>query len=435
MNYWPSLVTNMIDLTSPLYDLIERMHSSGEKTAESMHGIKNGWVCHHNTDIWADTAPQDNYASSTWWPGAAAWLVTHIIEEYRFTRDTSLLQDHYNTIKDAALFMTEFLTDYKGWKATNPTISPENTFYLPGTKTSVAITVGSTLDNSLLWELFGSLLEIIEILDKHDNNLKSTLNSLRAKLPPLRINKNGGIMEWIEDYDETDPGHRHLSHLWGVYPGSEVTTANMTIFNAAKSSVNRRISNGGGSTGWSRAWLISVGSRLYMADEVHASTVTLLHDYTYFNSMLDTGPPAAFQIDGNFGGVAGIAEALLHSHETVTADSKAGRLKASGTCDATGIPLIRLLPTLPSQWGSNGGGFVTGLRGRGGVEVTIFWDDAGKLANATLTSTTGAAVWVTAGSEPIGSNNGTEITIKGVGSGAFVKLSPSKGPKYTVTLK
>ncbi|EPS39075.1 hypothetical protein H072_7150 [Dactylellina haptotyla CBS 200.50] len=436
MNYWPSLVTNMMELTSPLYDLIERLHSSGKKTAQSMYGVSQGWVCHHNTDIWADTAPQDNYASSTWWPGGGAWLVHHIIEEYRYTRDTNFLQNYYNTIKDAALFFTEFLTDYKGWKVTNPTISPENSFYLLGTKTTTAITLGSTLDNSLLWELFGSLLEIMDILGKHDNDMRSTLTTLRSKLPPLRVNKNGGIMEWIEDYDETDPGHRHISHLFGVYPGSEITTANMTNFNAAKATVNRRLAYGGGSTGWSRAWLISVGGRLYMPDEVHMSTVALLYNYTYFNSMLDTGPPSAFQIDGNFGGVAGIAEALLHSHEIVTAKSiDTKNMTASGTGDATGVPVIRLLPTLPKKWASNGGGFVKGLRARGGIQVDISWKETGKLDSATITSLTGDLVWVTVGSSVIGSTNGTEISIDGAGSGTFVRLITKKGSSYTVTLK
>ncbi|KAK6362599.1 hypothetical protein TWF730_000056 [Orbilia blumenaviensis] len=436
MNYWPSLVTNMIELTTPLYDLIERLHSSGKKTAQSMYGTSKGWVCHHNTDIWADTAPQDNYASSTWWPAGGAWLVHHIIEEYRFTRDKAFLQKYYNTIKDAALFFTEFLTDYKGWKVTNPTLSPENTFYLLGTKTTTAITLGSTLDNSLLWELFGSLLEIMDILGKHDNSMKATITNLRAKLPPLRINKWGGIMEWIEDYDETDPGHRHISHLFGLYPGSEITTTNMTIFNAAKSSVSRRLAYGSGSTGWSRAWFIAVSARLYLANEVHRNTVELLYNYTYFNSMLDTGPPSAFQIDGNFGGTAGIVEALLHSHETITANSiTAANMKASGTGDATGVPVIRLLPTLPQQWASNGGGSVTGLRARGGAEVSISWDENGDLDSATITSATGDLLWVTLGTEAVGTNNGTQISISGVGSGAWIRLIPKKGTKYTVKLK
>ncbi|KAF3180043.1 hypothetical protein TWF751_011612 [Orbilia oligospora] len=389
MNYWPSLVTNMIELTTPLYDLIERLHSSGKKTARSI-----------------------------------------------FTRDKEFLQKYYNTIKDAALFFTEFLTDYKGWKVTNPTLSPENTFYLLGTKTTTAITLGSTLDNSLIWELFGSLLEIMDILGKHDNSMKSTLYDLRAKLPPLRINKWGGIMEWIEDYDETDPGHRHISHLFGVYPGSEITSTNMTVFNAARSSVSRRLSYGSGSTGWSRAWFIAVGGRLYLPDQVHQSTVTLLYNYTHFNSMLDTGPPSAFQIDGNFGGTAGIVEALLHSHETVTATSiTTANMKASGTGDATGIPVIRLLPTLPYQWASNGGGFVTGLRARGGAQVDIFWTEDGNLDNATITSTTGGLLWVTLGTETIGASDGTQISIDGIGSGTWIRLIPKKGTKYTVRLK
>ncbi|KAK6525235.1 hypothetical protein TWF694_005381 [Orbilia ellipsospora] len=210
----------------------------------------------------------------------------------------------------------------------------------------------------------------------------------------------------------------------------------MTLFNAAISSLNRRIAYGSGSTGWSRAWLIAVGARLYQPAEVHMSTVNLLYNYTYVNSMLDTGPPAAFQIDGNLGGPAGIAEALLHSHETVTASSlDASNMTASSTGDSTHDPLVRLLPTLPQQWASNGGGFVKGLLARGGAQVDVSWTSDGKLDKANITSTTGNLLWVTLGTQPIGSTNGTQISIDGVGSGVFIRLVPRKGVSYTVTLK
>lgn len=164
------------------------------------------------------------------------------MEEYRFTRDKAFLEKYYNVMRDAAIFFTEFLSTYKQWMVTNPTLSPENVFFQPGTSVQTAITLGSTMDNSLLWELFGSVLEAQAILGKRDNVLKSSLTSLRAKLPPYRVSKRyGGIMEWVEDYEEAEPGHRHISHLFGVYPGAEITSYNSTLFKAAKDTIVRRL--------------------------------------------------------------------------------------------------------------------------------------------------------------------------------------------------
>ncbi|KAH8591348.1 Six-hairpin glycosidase-like protein [Bisporella sp. PMI_857] len=435
MNYWPSLVTNLVDLTSPLYDLIDTMYHSPTNAAKDMYNVR-GFMAHHNTDLWGDTAPQDNYAASTFWPGGAAWLVTHIMEHYRFTGDKTLLEEKFDVLKDSALFFVDFLSDYKGWKVTNPTLSCENTYILPS-GTSAAITLGATLDNSLLWELFGIVLEAQDILSRDDAQFTAQITKLRAQLPPLRVNSVGGIMEWIEDYKETDPGHRHFSHLFGLFPGSEITNSNATTFNAAKASLERRMSNGSGSTGWSRAWAILLSGRTFMPEMVHSNLVQLMYNYTYFNSMLDTGPPAAFQIDGNFGGTAAIAEALLQSHETIVATNSRNNstlLQAASTGVLKKAFLIRILPALPIEWSRNGGGSVFGLLARGGFQVDIAWSSSGSLTTANITSNEGNDVYVTLGSAVIGSTNATKIAVKGSLSGGFVLLKTKKGGKYTVTL-
>jgi alpha-L-fucosidase 2 len=411
------------------------MRKPGSTTAKTMYGAK-GVVAHHNTDLWGDTAPQDNYFSSTFWPSGFTWLVTHLFEYYLFTGDRSMLADKYDTLVDAATFYLDFLTDYKGWKVTNPSISPENTYIIPGSNSTAAITCGPTVDNSLVWEIFGMVLDAQTILGKKDQALAKRITAMRSQLLPLRVSPStGGIMEWIEDYEESDPGHRHFSLLWGFYPGSQITASNATTFEAAQKTLNRRLSNGGGSTGWSRAWSISLAARSFNASSVQDSLMALLQTYTYPNSLLDTGPPASFQIDGNFGGTAAIAEALVQSQEyIVTGRSTTTKLSAAYVGDSSKIPLIRLLPALPSAWASQGGGSVTGLLARGGFEVDIAWDEKAQLANATITSKIGGQAWVTLGSTPITDTNGTQINIMGQGRGAFVLLKATKGKKYTVTL-
>ncbi|KAI0422463.1 Six-hairpin glycosidase-like protein [Xylaria grammica] len=432
MNYWPSYVTNLVELNGPLFDLIEKMVASGTTTATKMYNAR-GAVCHHNTDLWGDTAPQDNYKSSTWWPSGLAWMVMHIWDYYEFTGNTDVLQEHYNALREAALFFVDFLTDYKGWKVTNPSVSPENTYYLlNNTKLSSAITVGPTMDNSIAWSLFGIVLDAQRVLGLDDDDgFEREVLETRARLPPLRVSSNGGIMEWIEDYQETELGHRHWSHLFGLYPGSQITVSNSTTFNAAKKTISRRLENGGGDTGWSRAWAIALAARTFDSEVAADSVIHLLTKLTYPTSLLDANEPSAFQVDGNFGGTAGIAEMILQSHEYVSTTS--GLLKPAYAGEEGKATLIRLLPALPPQWASNGGGFAKGLLARGGFEIDVFWNDEAELLNATITSLKGHSVWVTLGTTPIGSNGTARIEVsRGEESGHFIRLEGKRGSQHVI---
>ncbi|KAI1438945.1 Six-hairpin glycosidase-like protein [Xylaria sp. CBS 124048] len=431
MNYWPSYATNLADLNGPLFELIEKTVTSGSNTAKKMYNAR-GAVCHHNTDMWGDTAPQDNSASSTWWPSGLAWMVTHIWDYYEFTGDVDVLRDRYPAIREAALFYLDFMTDYKGWKVTNPSISPENAYYLPGDSGQTSsITAGPTIDNSIAWQLFGIVLDAQRILRIDDEQFKREVSETRAKLPPLRVNSNGGIMEWIEDYEETEPGHRHWSPLFGLYPGNQITVANKTTFTAAKNTISRRLNNGGGDTGWSRAWSIALAARTFDAETAADSVIYLLTQLTYTTSLLDANEPAPFQVDGNFGGTAGFAEMLLQSHEYVSTASKA--LMPAYVGDEDKIPLIRLLPALPAQWASSGGGHATGLLARGAFDVEAFWDGNGELANATITNLKGNTAWVTLGATSIGGNGTTWIHESGGDeSASFIMLQGGAGSQHVI---
>lgn len=248
MNYWPSLTTGLADLVHPLFDFLKnRMDPQGRQVAQEMYN-SSGTVTHHNTDLWGDSAPQDNYQTSTWWPMGSAWMATHVIEHYRFTGDATVLLEMLEYLLGNAEFALDFLTPWKDtYMVTNPSLSPENSYYLPGSNTSaVAITAGPTIDNSILHEIFGFIDEIqAELGSAHSANIDSALAQrvahMRSKLPPLRLNQYGGIAEWIEDFVEAQPGISHMSNLWAAYPGPQITSANETTFNAAQVSLNHRL--------------------------------------------------------------------------------------------------------------------------------------------------------------------------------------------------
>lgn len=415
MNYWPAENTNLPECHEPLFNFMKELAVNGAVTAKTNYNINEGWVAHHNSDLWAKTSPPGGYewdprAQPRWscWPMAGAWFSTHLWEHYLFTGDENFLRkEAYPLMKGAALFMLQWLIEdpKSGYLVTNPSTSPENTIKIKGKE--YQLTMASTMDMSIIRELFTALIDANKIL-KTDQAFAQRLEQARAKLYPYHVGQYGQLQEWFNDWDEPNDKHRHLSHLYGLHPGSQInihTTPELAA--AAKQSLIHR---GDVSTGWSMAWKVNWWARLYDAD--HAYKI-LSAAFTYIDpkqkretmggggtypNLFDAHPP--FQIDGNFGATAGITEMLLQSHEG----------------------FLSLLPALPAAWKT---GSVKGIKARGNFTVNIQWEN-GRLKEAAIYSGSGGVCRLF---------NSTGLKVIGVitkASGQIMEFNTIKGKTYII---
>jgi alpha-L-fucosidase 2 len=358
MNYWLAEPAGLSEATIPLINLVDIVRApasgSGTRVAQDYYGAR-GFVIHHNTDIWGDAEPIDGYRWGIW-PMGGAWLSLHAWDHYAYTLDKQFLRDRaWPILHDASQFFLDYLVDDgSGHLVTGPSISPENRYRLPD-GSDHSLTMGPTMDIEIVRELFTRTLDAGLILGEDAAFLKQ-VEKARNELPPFAIGKEGQLQEWQRDYDESEPGHRHISHLWALFPGTQISLEHTPdLASAARVSLERRLAHGGGQTGWSRAWVVNYWDHLHDAKQSYESLQVMFRQ-SAFPNLMDTHPPGVFQIDGNLGAANGMLEAVVQSRWMP---------------DATEI---ELLPAVPAQWTE---GSVEGVSVRGGAVVDMHWKGGG----------------------------------------------------------
>ena len=410
MNYWPSEVCNLTEMNGPLFRLIREISETGRQTAHDMYGAE-GWVLHHNTDQWRITGPVD-HASTGLWSTGSGWICRHLWEHYLYSGDKEFLREAYPIMLEAARFYTQTLVKHPrlGYLVICPGESPEH----GGKGRGSTLDAGVTMDNQIVTELFTEVLQAAKVLDDK-NPLLQTIREQLPQLAPMKVGSWGQLQEWLDDVDDPKDDHRHFSHLYGLYPSNQITASRTPdLFEAAKVSLQHR---GDVSTGWSMGWKVCSWARFFdgnhayklIQDQLTLTADTFLifgttkqHGGTYPN-MFDAHPP--FQIDGNFGCTAGIAEMLLQSHETTK----------------EGLPILHLLPALPDVWKD---GSISGLRARGGFEVSMNWS-GNRLLSAVIKSMNGGTLTV---------RTATPLKQKGKKEGSYYLYNIKTRKGQTITL-